>query len=120
MVGSANITRSLCAIAVLALALAAGCSKRRDPVTLNEGTVVVENQSTQDWKNVVISVDDHFRGGAPTLAAGGRLTAPLSSFQTAYGQRYDRAHQSVHKIEVTATAADGTPVALSWNGNPSR
>ena len=40
--------------------------------------VVVENQTAQEWRNVVITVNDHFRGGSPTLAPGGRLTAPLS------------------------------------------
>ena len=64
----------------------------------------------------VITVNDHFRGGAPTLAPGGRLTAPLSGFQTAFGQRFDHARQSVAKIELTATDADGGAVALNWVG----
>jgi hypothetical protein len=44
------------------------------------------------------------------------MTAPLSGFQTAYGQRYDRARQSVYKVEVTATDQNGKPVTLTWNG----
>ena len=79
--------------------------------------VVVENHTAQEWRNVVITVNDHFRGGSPTLAPGGRLTAPLSGFQTAFGQRFDRAHQSIAKIEVTATDGAGAPVALTWAGD---
>ena len=79
--------------------------------------VVVENQTKQEWRNVVITVNDHFRGGSPALAPGARLTAPLSGFQTAFGQRFDRAHQGVAKIEVAATDAGGAPVALTWAGD---
>ena len=82
--------------------------------------VVVENQTAQEWRQVVITVNDHFRGGSPTLAPGGRLTAPLSGFQTAFGQRFERARQSVSKIEVTARDAAGAPVALTWAGDRTK
>jgi hypothetical protein len=105
------------ALIVVALAAAlSGCSSRHDPIFLQEGIVVVENQTSREWRDVVVTVNDHFRGGAPSLAAGSRLTAPLSEFRTAYGQKYDRSRQSVSKIEVTATDADGKPVKLAWNG----
>jgi hypothetical protein len=105
--------------AVAALAVAAvvvACSERRDPIRLEGGTLIVENQSSQDWRNVVVTVNDHFRGGSATLAARGRMTAPLSQFQTAFGQRYDRSRQSVYKVEVTAIDRDGKPVKLTWDG----
>jgi len=106
-------------VVIAALALAA-CSSGRAPIRVEGDIVVVENQSAQEWRNVVITVNDHFRGGSPTLAPGGRLTAPLSGFQTAFGQRFDRAHQSVAKIEVAATDAAGRPVALTWAGDRAK
>ena len=107
--------RSYLAAALLALAFAAGrCSSPPDPVRVSDGTVTVDNQSERDWRNVAIKVNDHFHGGAPALAAGGRLNAPLSQFQTSYGQRFVLARQSVVKIEVTATDAAGEPVKLQW------
>ena len=45
---------------------------------------------------------------------GGRLTAPLSQFQTGFGQKFDRGRQSVFKVEVTATEPDGTASELKW------
>jgi hypothetical protein len=93
---------------------AVACSGKPDPITIAENTVTVENQTLREWRNVVITVNDHFRGGAPRLAAGGRLTAPLTQFQTAFGQRYDIGRQSVFKVEVTATAASGDAVKLQW------
>ena len=104
------------ALAGLGLLVAAACSSPRQPITVHEGIVIVENQTTREWRNVVVTVNDHFRGGGASLAAGGRLTAPLSGFQTAFGQKFDRAAQTVSKIEVTATDADGKPVALTWSG----
>lgn len=85
-----------------------------DPITVSGGTVAVKNQTGRDWRNVVVTVNDHYHGGAPTLAAGGRLSAPVSQFATAHGQRFDRGRQSVYKIEVKATDAAGEPVRLAW------
>jgi hypothetical protein len=94
--------------------LSNACSPVRPPIALDEGMVVVQNQTTREWRNVVVTVNDHFRAGASVLAPGGRLTAPLSQFQTAFGQRFDRGKQRVAKIELTATDGDGKPVSLSW------
>lgn len=100
---------------VLALPLAAAaCSHVREPITIAEGTVNIENQTAHEWRNVLVTVNDHFRGGAPRLAAGGRLTAPLTQFQTAFGQRFSLERQSVFKVEVAATDDTGQPVTLQW------
>jgi hypothetical protein len=85
-----------------------------DPITIESGTITVNNQTEHDWRNVVVTVNDHFFGGTPTLAAGGRLTAPVGQFATAHGQRFDRGRQSVFKIEVKATDAAGEAVRLDW------
>jgi hypothetical protein len=103
--------------ALAALLLAAACSPPPHPIAVNDGTVTIDNRTEQEWRNVTVTVNDHFRGGAPTLAAGSRLTAPLSQFQTGLGQRFSLTRQSVTKIEVTATDATGQPVRLTWPGN---
>ena len=100
---------------MLILALcAAACSRGPDALTVAENQVVVRNQTSADWRNVVVTVNDHFRGGAPLLAAGGRLTAPLTQFQTSFGQRYDISRQFVFKVEVSATDVRGEAVRLQW------
>lgn len=100
---------------VLALPLAlAGCEDKREPITISEGIVTVDNHSDHEWRNVVVTVNDHFRGGAARLAPGGRLTAPLSQFQTGHGQRFSLSRQTVFKVEVAATDDRGEAVALQW------
>ncbi|HXW04227.1 MAG TPA: hypothetical protein VD833_03265 [Vicinamibacterales bacterium] len=92
------------------------CNRPRDPIIVGGGMVVLENQTAHEWRNVVVTVNDHFRGGTPVLLPGGRMTGPLRDFRTAFGQRFDRGRQSVFKVEVTATDATGAPVRLTWDG----
>ena len=102
-------------IALFSLAIA--CSDVRDPIVVEEGSVVIENQTSSDWKNVRIVVNDHFNGGVPSLKAGQRLNAPLSQFQSGLGYRYDRGRMSPYKVEVTATDSRGQTVNLMWGEN---
>jgi hypothetical protein len=102
-------------IAALTTAITcAACSDARAPIAIQEGQLVVENQTSSEWKNVVITVNDHFRGGAATLEPGGRVHAPLNQLQTGFGHRFDRSRMSVAKVVVTATDASGEPVKLEW------
>lgn len=105
------------AVLLALVALATACSTPRDPITIDEGTVTVENMTAEDWREVKIVVNYHFAGGVPRLEAGGRVNAPLSRFQTAFGQQFDRGRQSVFRIDVTATDARGKPVTLTWSGD---
>ena len=102
----------LCRGLVLLVLLGAACKSRPGPIDVAENVVTVQNQTSRDWRNVVVTVNDHFRGGTPALAAGSRMAAPLSQFQTAFGQHYDVSRQFVFKVEVTATDANGDPVKL--------
>jgi hypothetical protein len=99
----------------LGVLLFAACKSSPGPITVGDNVVAVQNQTTRDWRNVVVTVNDHFRGGAATLPAGSRMAAPLSQFKTAFGQQYDSSRQHVFKIEVTATDANGEPVALTFD-----
>jgi hypothetical protein len=115
------IRRSYVIVALVAAAIAwyfysdFGASRSFTPtIEIAEGTIVVNNTTGREWRNVVVTVNHHFHGGAPTLAAGGRLSAPLSQFVTGHGQRYDRSRQSVFKVDVTATDSAGEPVRLDW------
>jgi len=99
--------------AVLAVLAVAGCSEPPPPISVGEGMVTVLNQTDQDWKEVLITVNDHFRGFVPVLKADGRANAPLAQFTTGHGQRWTSG-TPVRTIDVTAKSADGTDVKLSW------
>lgn len=97
------------------LALAAACSKVRDPIVIDQGMLTLENQTSREWRDVLITVNDHYRGGTRSLAPGGRLNAPLRDFRTGFGDKYDRGRMSVYKVVVTAKEPDGTDVRLVWD-----
>jgi hypothetical protein len=118
--GTRRRMRLLWAGALLAYFPSSACSPARPPIALREGTVIVQNQTKREWRKVVVTVNDHFRAGAASLAPGGRLLAPLNQFQTAFGQHFDRGRQRVAKIELSATDGDGKPLSLSWDGARSK
>ena len=68
--------------------LGAGCSEPQPPISVDRRDVTVLNQTDQDWKDVLIVVNDHFRGVVPVLKAEGRANAPLAQFTTGHGQRW--------------------------------
>lgn len=103
-------------VLVIAITLIAGCSRPRDPIVISEGVLTLENQTSSEWRDVLITVNHHFRGGTKSLAPGGRLIAPLSDFRTGFGQPYDRGRMSVFKVVVTAKNAEGEDVTLEWGG----
>jgi hypothetical protein len=105
------VRRLCCGLLVLGF-IHAACKPRPGPIEVNDNVVAIHNQTSSDWRNVVVTVNDHFRGGTPTLAAGSRMAAPLSQFQTAFGQHYDVSRQFVFRVEVTATNANGEEVKL--------
>ena len=106
-----------CRAATLAAAfLIAACSAERDPITYRDGTLTVVNKSDREWRNVRVTINDYFHGGAARLPAGGRMTAPMSEFQTGFGQKFDRVRMSIRKVVVTATTDAGKPVLLEWDG----
>ena len=57
----------------------------------------------------------YYRGVSPKLPPGGRLEAPLASFVTGLGQRFNTAREHISRVEVRATDAAGKPVVLDWD-----
>jgi hypothetical protein len=96
------------------LLVCAACAKSRDPIVIRDGMLVLENQSTHEWRNVRVTINDHFSGGVHSLMPGGLMTAPLRDFQTGFGQKFDRGRMSVRKVIVSATDSNGKAVALTW------
>lgn len=86
----------------------------RDPIIVGQGMLRLENQSRLEWRDVRVTINDHFTGGVRSLMPGSIMTAYLRDFQTGFGQRFDRGRMSVYKVRVSATDVDGQPVALSW------
>ena len=103
----------------VALLVAAACSEDEPPISVSEGMVTVVNSSQEDWSEVLITVNDHYRGFIPVLKAEGRANAPLSQMTTGHGQRWVQGRRA-EKIVVTGKKADGSPVELTWEVGQDR
>ena len=104
------------AVVVIFVLTRGACGRPVLPAIRQRGAwIVVENQTTSPWKDVSVTVNAYYRGVSPTLAAGGRLEAPLANFVTGLGQRFNTAREHISRVEVRATDAEGKPVVLDWD-----
>lgn len=102
-------------VALVASIAVAGCGSTPPPIRLNGRTLVVENQTKTEWRNVTVTLNGYYRGSAASVAPGAELDAGLSNFVTGLGQKFDPARERVHTVEVRATDASGQPVSLDWS-----
>jgi hypothetical protein len=87
------------------------------PIRQRGAWLVIENQSSSPWRDVTVTLNSYYRGVSPTLSPGGRLEAPLASFVTGLGQRFNTSRERIQRVEVRATDAGGNPVVLDWDEN---
>src|SRR6187402_29818 len=106
------------AVAMLVLFIVSrqACGRAVGPPIRQRGAwLIVENQTKSPWKDVTVTLNAYYRGASPTLAAGGRLEAPLANFVTGLGQRFNTAREHISRVEVRATDTAGKPVTLDWD-----
>jgi hypothetical protein len=84
-----------------------------DPFQLQRGLLTVDNGTTSDWRDVEIWLNRYFRVTAQSIPAGSRFQVPLDAFVSGYAQRFDMQHMMVNDLRLTATDADGRPVAVT-------
>ncbi len=91
-----------------------GCGSGTGRVEVDRGQVIVHNDTSSDWSDVEVWLNDHYRAMVPEIVSDGRFEVPLDVFVAGFGQRFDRGTQGVTGLEVTASASDGTEVRLVW------
>lgn len=114
------VSRQRAIVACLAGSLAgvvlgSGCrTPPPEPITFVERAIVVENRTGEEWQNVEIWLNDHYRVTKSRMAPGERFAIPLNAFVAGFGQRFDPARQSIRGVEVTAKAEGDRPVKVVW------
>lgn len=108
-------------VVLVAVAISAALSLHRfdgshgPAISVNGSVLVIENQTRQPWHDVKVTVNAYYGGMSPTLEAGGRLEAPLSTLVTGLGYRFNTAREHVTSVDVHALDPDGRPVRLTWD-----
>ena len=103
-------------VAVTGAALAVSSCRKPppEPITFQDRSLVVENLTADEWQNVEVWLNDHYRVTKSRMPPGERFSIPLSAFVAGFGQRFDAARQSIRGVEVTASVAGGRPIRLVW------
>src|SRR5262249_26174304 len=96
--------------------------QRRSPspletIEIGDGVVTVRNQTSIEWRNVRIWVNEHYAGEARSIAPGGFVRESLNRFITAGNVTFDAARLKVNSVVVLAAEPDGTRVRIPW-GKP--
>ncbi len=90
-----------------------GRDTRRD-IAVEEGRVVVTNLTGQRWSDIDVWLNTWYRAQAPALEPKQRLEIPLRVFVNGHGQHFEAHLRGPVGIEVTARAADGSAITLTW------
>lgn len=109
------ISRSL-STALLACALATGCSSpAARPIQVQRNVLTVDNQTSRDWLDVEIWINQQYRITVARIAARSRFTATLDVFVAGFGQRFDVRRQRIDDLRLKAREEDGTPVEVRFD-----
>jgi hypothetical protein len=100
--------------ALVAAGAAFGCQEQPEPIRLQGNQLTVQNQTGEEWQDVEVWLNDHYRVTRSSLAAGQRLDVPLDAFVAGFGQRFNFRLQVPTGIEVTARGERGREVKLVW------
>jgi hypothetical protein len=84
-----------------------------DPLELTGNLLTVHNRTSDEWRDVEIWLNQHFRVTVPTIAAGSRFQAPLNFFVAGFGQRFDFKRMQITALRLTAKGPDGEPIELN-------
>jgi hypothetical protein len=95
---------------LLCVALASACSSAPplEPMTLKGGMLTVDNRTSENWANVEVWLNTHYRMQFRDIPAGGRMQAPLDFFVAGFGQHFSFNKQQVRDLRLTAKLPDGT------------
>lgn len=99
---------------VSAVLLLTGCRQPpSDPLELAGNLLTVHNRTSDEWKDVEIWLNQHFRVTVPSIAAGSRFQTSLSFFVAGFGQRFDFKRMQVRALRLNAKGPDGEPIELT-------
>jgi hypothetical protein len=103
---------SFAAVAAVGL-LSFACAAKPEPIRLEGRWVWVENQTTQDWSDVEVWVNDHYRVTRAKIQPGERFQIPLDAFVAGFGQRFNPVQQHVTGVLIVGRTADA-PLRIEW------
>jgi hypothetical protein len=108
-------TAGVLLLAAAALLPGASCrDEPPEPITFVDRAIVVQNLTADEWQNVEVWLNNHYRVTKSRMPPGERFSIPYSAFVAGFGQRFDAARQPIRGVEVDATGPGGAKVRIVW------
>jgi hypothetical protein len=94
-----------------------GCAGPKPDIETTGGAILVRNQTTDDWLDVRIWVNDYYSGTAAEIKAGSFVREPVSRFIAAQGQTL-KTSAAITSVVVLGHTRAGAPVRVAL-GRPA-
>lgn len=94
-----------------------GCGRALPDIDVANDAILVRNQSTDDWQDVRVWVNDYYSGTTTLIRAGGFAREPIGRFVAAQGQKINVNTTPITSVVVLAHTSGGAPVRIVW-GKP--
>jgi len=88
-----------------------------DAIAIEDGFVIVRNQTDEEWLDVRIWVNEYYSGDARSIPAHGFVRESLGRFVASQGQKIDVTLTKIASVVVLGRTTDGTRIRVAW-GNP--
>jgi hypothetical protein len=108
--------RALLVLAALLVFAGAGCADRQRPALHLDGSrLTIFNDTDEEWHDVEVRLNHHFRINPKNIPKDGIVQAPLDIFVAGYGQRFDFKTMQITDLRLTAKRPNGEPFELTYD-----
>jgi hypothetical protein len=107
--------RPLLAATVGAVLIATACSAQPRPaLNLDGNRLTIYNNTGEEWRDVEVFINHHFRIQPDDILPDGIVQAPLDIFVAGYGQRFNFKTMQITDLRLRAKRPNGEPFELAY------
>lgn len=93
----------------------AACARQERPALHLEGNrLTIYNDTDEEWRNVEVFLNHHFRIQPKDIAPDGIVQAPLDIFVAGYGQRFNFKTMQITDLRLKARRPNGEPIEIRY------
>src|SRR5262245_17200577 len=106
--------RWLFAAIICAVAASAACERSRPALNLDGNRLTIYNDTNEEWRDVEVILNYHFRIQPKDIQPDGIVQAPLDIFVAGYGQRFNVKTMQVTDLVLKAKRPNGEPLEVRY------
>jgi hypothetical protein len=99
---------------VTAVAASAACERPRPPLNLDGNRLTIYNDTDEEWRDVEVILNYHFRIQPKNIEPEGIVQAPLDIFVAGYGQRFNFKTMQITDLVLKAKRPNGEPFEVRY------